>query len=217
MPKDTYWFKHDSNARADLKIKALISKYGWQGYGWFWFVIELLRSEDTYKLSYNEDIFEAMSIDMGIPSNEAKEYIDYLIKKRLLSINGAKQFTSDRLLRDMAVKDQIREHAREAANQRWTKAKEPDQALADESPTHDLDWDIYLDEMRTKYPALDVTDEWERCQLWWLENKKTMKSPKLALRNWLDKAKSSAANTRQSKKHDPLVTVLTDETKTPLF
>ena len=119
MPKDTYWFKHDYNAKSDIKIKAVIVKFGWQGYGWFWLLIELLRAEDDYKLSYDDDTFSAFSLDARCKIEEAKEYIDFLIKKELLAINGDKQFYSPRLLRDMADKDKVREQAREAALHRW--------------------------------------------------------------------------------------------------
>ena len=49
MSKDAYYFKHDAHARHDPKIRALINKYGLDGYGKFWVIIEMLREETTYK------------------------------------------------------------------------------------------------------------------------------------------------------------------------
>ena len=40
MPKDTFYFSHDYNARNDEKIKRLIRKHGMQGYGVFWSIVE---------------------------------------------------------------------------------------------------------------------------------------------------------------------------------
>lgn len=180
MPKDTYWFKHDATARTDLKIKTLLAKYGWEGYGWYWLTIELLRSEDNYKLPYDEDTFEALALDMNCPTEKAQEYIDYLVKKKLLSLNGDKQFYSARLLRDMAAKDQIREQAREAVTLRWEKARQPVIDLPDLAP--------YVEELRPQYPNLDLDNELVKFNKHWSQPGKELKRPRSALKNWLDKA-----------------------------
>ena len=44
--KQTY-FPHDSNARNDIKLIKLRSKYGYEGYGIYFALIELLFSEDN--------------------------------------------------------------------------------------------------------------------------------------------------------------------------
>ena len=49
-------------------------------------------------------------------------------------------------------------------------------------------FESHLEEMKLKYPTLDVPDQWGRCQTWWSESNRKMQRPKTALRNWLDKA-----------------------------
>ena len=44
------WFKHDTNARHDVKIVLMRAKYGMAGYGAWWALIETLREIDDYKL-----------------------------------------------------------------------------------------------------------------------------------------------------------------------
>ena len=51
MPKDTFYFSHDYNARNDEKIKMLIRKHGMIGYGVFWAIVE-----DLYNIK-NKTIF----------------------------------------------------------------------------------------------------------------------------------------------------------------
>ena len=46
MAKDAYWFRHDANAHRDTKILRLRAKWGWEGYGAFWGLIELMREQD---------------------------------------------------------------------------------------------------------------------------------------------------------------------------
>lgn len=47
--KDTYWFRHDSNAKDDFKCMLLIEQLGCEGYGIFWILIETLREQKDYK------------------------------------------------------------------------------------------------------------------------------------------------------------------------
>ena len=66
MAKETYYFSHDSNARNDEKILMLRAEHGWQGYGLFWALIEMMfEAKETYlfhskikgiAISYNIDI-----------------------------------------------------------------------------------------------------------------------------------------------------------------
>jgi len=53
MAKHTYYFKHDFNAHADEKIVDLLMSHGIEGYGIFWYLIELLASAEDYTLGNN--------------------------------------------------------------------------------------------------------------------------------------------------------------------
>lgn len=45
----------------------------------------------------------------------------------------------------------------------------------------------YKEKLRTTFPELDIDTEWERCQIWYRDHKKAIKSPSLALGNWCKK------------------------------
>jgi len=49
MAKDTYYFKHDSNAKDDPKCMLLIDQLGLEGYGIYWVLVEMLRDQPEYK------------------------------------------------------------------------------------------------------------------------------------------------------------------------
>jgi hypothetical protein len=100
MDKDTFYFKHDANAMSDLKIKALRRSFGWEGYGWFWFLVETLRSEADYSLGYTDFVFESLSEDMKCEPTKVKDFIDHCIRCGLFKKDGEK-FFSPRLTRDM--------------------------------------------------------------------------------------------------------------------
>lgn len=113
MAKDVFYFKHDANASQDLAVKAMRKKYGWAGYGWWWYLIETLRNEDCYRLKYCAAIFDGLSIDMGCDETVVQEFIDYCIDRGLLQKDG-EYFCSPRLNRDMQAMDESREQRREA-------------------------------------------------------------------------------------------------------
>ena len=64
---------------------------------------------------------------------------------------------------------------------------------------------IFIEELRPKYPHLNLDEEWEKCQLWWSEGKHEMKRPKSAFINWLNKARgSNQAETESVKPEDKM-------------
>ena len=54
MSKETFYFSHDYNARNDIKIKRLIVKHGYEGYGFYWALIEdLYQNANALPLDYD--------------------------------------------------------------------------------------------------------------------------------------------------------------------
>ncbi len=51
--KDTYWFRHDSNAKDDFKCMQLIEQLGCEGYGIFWILVETLREQKDYRYPFS--------------------------------------------------------------------------------------------------------------------------------------------------------------------
>ena len=49
-----------------------------------------------------------------------------------------------------------------------------------------------LVELRARFPGLDIDWESDKCVVWWHDQKRTMKRPRSAFLNWLDKAKPNA-------------------------
>src|SRR5271156_3592816 len=50
MAKESYYFKHDRNARNDIKVVKLRRKYKLEGYGAFFALLEILSEQEEYKL-----------------------------------------------------------------------------------------------------------------------------------------------------------------------
>ena len=119
MAKDAYYFKHDTNARHDPKIKSLINKYGLEGYGRFWVIIEMLREAERYKLEDKKYIWEALAEQMKIDVKDVKQFIKDCVEDFELFIQEDGFFYSNSLLQRMIKLDEIREKRREAGYERW--------------------------------------------------------------------------------------------------
>ena len=117
--KDAYYFKHDSNARNDPKIKSLINKYGLKGYGWFWVVIEMLREAERYKLDDKKYIWEALAEQMKVDVKEVRQFIKDCVEEFELLEANDHCFFSASLLKRMLELDTIREKRRDAALKSW--------------------------------------------------------------------------------------------------
>jgi hypothetical protein len=100
--KDAFYFSHDSNARSDLKIQALRSKYGTAGYGMYWIIIEMMRESADHKLPFNQKFaYYGFSNEFGCTAEEAKNFINDCIYEFALFVCDEHFFWSDSLNRRM--------------------------------------------------------------------------------------------------------------------
>ena len=105
MAKDAYWFKHDANARADVRLVKLRRKTGLEGVGLFWCVVEMLREADNYEIE-NEAI-EDIAYDLRTTENVFQE----LFNCELL-VKGENTFYSNSLKSRMVEHDVVKEKRR---------------------------------------------------------------------------------------------------------
>ena len=54
--------------------------------------------------------------------------------------------------------------------------------------TTEIEFNNYCDELRQEYPSLDFDNELKKFRLYWSEGTRKLKRPKLAVKNWMDKA-----------------------------
>ena len=75
------WFKHDSVANIDPKLRKLRIKYGMEGYGLYWYLLECIaRNVQPHNLSYSlEEDSEIISYDTGIHKDIVEEMVKYMV------------------------------------------------------------------------------------------------------------------------------------------
>ena len=75
------WFKHDSDAHRDAKLKRIQMKYGMEGYGLYWHCIELIagnvdQNNITFELDHDAEI---IAHDTGIHYELVQEMMEYMV------------------------------------------------------------------------------------------------------------------------------------------
>ena len=124
MKKEAYYFSHDSNAKDDPKILQLRMEMGWEGYGLFWALIELLRNESDHRMRTH---YKSIAFALQTHEDSIKKVINDF---NLFEVND-NYFWSESLLKRMELKEERSEKARESAKKRWNKEND-----ANAMPTH---------------------------------------------------------------------------------
>tara|TARA_Y100001963_G_scaffold100401_1_gene138205 strand:+ start:952 stop:1824 length:873 start_codon:yes stop_codon:yes gene_type:complete len=106
--KDAYYFSHDSNARNDQRLMKLRMKYGPEGYGIYFMIIEILRDTENYTLHIDD--IESICFDLRA---EKEKVLDILKNYNLFVFDGD-FFYSKSLSRRMEKLDKIKEKRRES-------------------------------------------------------------------------------------------------------
>ena len=86
------WFKHDSSAHRDAKLKKVKRKYGITGYGLYWYCLELIagnvdRKNITFEL---EDDAEEISEEWCLDQLKVQEMMRYMVDLKLFEENNGR-------------------------------------------------------------------------------------------------------------------------------
>lgn len=132
------YFSHDENARNDPKMIRLRTRYGIEGYGCFFALLEMISEAPEHALEYNEEQFATIAYDLRV-SFDIKEFIDKCVEFGLFCRNSEKVWSEsfDRRLAESAEKTASRSNAaKAAAAARWKNRKKESESNASAMPTH---------------------------------------------------------------------------------
>ena len=118
--KDAFYFPHDYNARNDERIMYILSKYGVQGYGIYWFFVEQLHDEPNSKLKCS--LLEVYAFQWHVKKNLLLRFYDDAIEIGLFETDG-ECFWSNRVFRNKDTREEKRLKKSEAGKlgmaKRW--------------------------------------------------------------------------------------------------
>ena len=114
MPKDTFYFSHDYNARNDEKIKRLIRKHGMVGYGIFWSIVEdLYNNANALRTDYDGIAYDLRS-DSDIVASVVNDFDLFIFNGDFFGSNSVQERLDQRNSKS--------ESARKSASYRWENA-----------------------------------------------------------------------------------------------
>jgi uncharacterized protein YdaU (DUF1376 family) len=112
------YFSHDYHAREDEKVINLIKQEGFEGYGLYWAIIEMLYESDGFLAENYENLAFALRTDC--------ERITRVIKNYRLFVLASKKIHSKSCLARLIARKGKSEKARQSAIFRWSKLKSND-------------------------------------------------------------------------------------------
>lgn len=116
------YFPHDFTASRDSKIIELRKETGWEGYGLYWALLEMLGSDSDHELptKYNHLAWE-LRTDAGLLKKVVEDFGLFTLA------DDGSSFYSERLSRQLEEMDVIRKKRQDAANKRWKNANAQDE------------------------------------------------------------------------------------------
>ena len=191
MSKDAYYFSHDSNARNDQRLMMVRMKYGMEGYGIYFGIIEILREQSNYYLYKNE--FTTIAYDLRVDEAIIE---DIILNYGLFVIDGveypSETFHSKSLSRRMEKLDLIKQKRAEAGRKGGKSKPIAKQVLNKDSKEKDSKgkdinerYDLFEDDCRN-YQSLFGEDTINDIMTYWTEPNKSNTKMKFEMQTTWD-------------------------------
>lgn len=82
----SYYFSHNVNARNDEKIMALRAEFGYEGYGLFWCLLEMMFENDRTALSHK--LLKGIAYSHNIDAKLLIDIVKFCIEIELFLVMG---------------------------------------------------------------------------------------------------------------------------------
>jgi hypothetical protein len=112
------YFPHDCNAHEDMRIIELRMDYGWEAYGVFWAILEVMRLAHNYTIPNNA---KTLAFKFQLDYNKLESIINRCLELNLLTEEDNMLYCKE-LNERMEAVDKRSDAARKAAAMRWGNA-----------------------------------------------------------------------------------------------
>ncbi len=116
MAKDTFYFSHDYHARNDEKILELRVKYGAEGYGLFWMLVETMAENENG--GAKASLIGGLSLGYGVAKERLLDFINYCVEIELFYEQDGFIF-SRRMKKHKDFREKLSVKGKEGAEKRW--------------------------------------------------------------------------------------------------
>jgi len=116
MGKESFYFQHDYNARNDDKILELRAKFGAEGYGIFWMILETMAENENG--GAKAGLIGGLSLGYGVAKDRLLEVFNYCLEVGLF-YEDAGYYYSKRLLTHKEFRKELSKNGAAGAAKRW--------------------------------------------------------------------------------------------------
>jgi hypothetical protein len=117
MKFDSLFLKHDYTARNDQRVLQLRFKFGAEGYGAYWMLLEYMAEDPTGYL--DRGALGGLSISIGVANGRLSEIVDCCLEIGLLKVCEHGKLFSERLIDHKKNLFDASENGRNGAKKRW--------------------------------------------------------------------------------------------------
>lgn len=135
--KKSYYFQHDFEAISDPKIQYILAKFGAEGYGLWWRIVEMLHQDEHNRLPLKPYVFFALDGQLALDNGVSKSFIDTCIEDVELLQSDGEYFWSERVLKNVGKMQDIKEK-RSSAGKKSAEKRSENQEVAtsvEQNPT----------------------------------------------------------------------------------
>lgn len=129
MSKEAFYFQHDYEPTGDPKISAMLGRYGAEGYGIFWRIVEILHADPLHKIPLKPYMFDAIATQLHTNADQVQAFIRDCVDRYCLFVETDGFLFSERVDRNIARRSDISAKRAEAASHRWGKARNDANAM----------------------------------------------------------------------------------------
>lgn len=122
MPK-LQFFPHDASAASDHKCMRLLFERGWEGYGMWWRLCEIMAGMSDQAIPFGNDVDKAiLAQQLMLSPGDCEEFVGYLAEIGLVIPDYLPELIrSERMAKNALEVSDRHTKAQRAANARWDK------------------------------------------------------------------------------------------------
>jgi len=87
------WFKHETDAHTNLKLQMLIRRIGLEGYGYFWFLVELAGKEENFRVISGKSWKKFAEVMLLVEAKKQDKYLEVIADLGLIDKKAIKSGT----------------------------------------------------------------------------------------------------------------------------
>jgi hypothetical protein len=119
------WLRHDVNLSSSASFKALRARYGWEGQGRFWALLELIGAAEFCQLDLGKPfVAVAVAADLGLTLLELEAFVSFLSDPQACGLLTRQHSTVGCSIAGEALP--LAERDREMARKRWGRRTSPE-------------------------------------------------------------------------------------------